>query len=156
MVKKDEFVQLFQAALDEFKQSFETKLATLVAVDQAPTPKTEPDPGEGWRLIDKRKDKPQKGDEVWCPDGNWRRRIAPKMPFFYVESYRRRIELKYREPTNADIGKMVEASDNKGMWYPVKLCCVLVDDYEERYATAWDSEYYTWKHARIRCDGGNQ
>lgn len=49
-----------------------------------------PDPGEGWRLIDLEKDKPQEGDEVWA--GYKWSPMQYFMEFFLPNHYRRRIE----------------------------------------------------------------
>lgn len=52
-----------------------------------------PDPGEGWRGINKERDEPQEGDEMWMPgDLRWEKRWYPTVGFSPVCHYRRRIE----------------------------------------------------------------
>ena len=54
-----------------------------------------PDPGEGWRLIDKAVDVPQDGDEIWHTEGcEWqpRLRVFRETSFSKSATYRRRIE----------------------------------------------------------------
>jgi hypothetical protein len=51
-----------------------------------------PDPGEGWRLIDPEKDKPQEGDEIYERETRtWRRRLT-KFQSWALSINRRRIE----------------------------------------------------------------
>src|SRR5690606_6955696 len=60
-----------------------------------------PDPGEGWRLIDKERDTPQEGDEMWVKqwhgwyDRGYQRQTAP---FEEGTHYRRRVEVATKEP----------------------------------------------------------
>lgn len=50
-------------------------------------------PGDGWRLIDKSKDTPKSGDQVWYEDGKyWDNRAFPSQPYKETYTYRRRIE----------------------------------------------------------------
>lgn len=50
----------------------------------------QPDPGEGWRNIDPKVDKPTEGDEVLT--GSWLPRlVASDTPFYPKENYRRRL-----------------------------------------------------------------
>lgn len=145
-----------QQTEEQIRAIVRDEIAKSKAVDV--TPKTEPDPGEGWRLLGK-EELVVEGDELLA-NGKWEASSnhitnGKQAPQF---CYRRRIETKpqYREPTNADIGKMVEVSDDGFNWFVNKLICVLVLDYKEKFATEWDNEYFTWSHARIRCDGGDQ
>jgi hypothetical protein len=52
------------------------------------------EPGEGWRLIDKEKDTPMKGDQVCCGPGRWRDWQTWFKPFNKSVVYRRRIPAK--------------------------------------------------------------
>jgi hypothetical protein len=54
-----------------------------------------PDPGEGWRLVDKDVDQPQEGDEFWDREHcEWvlRHKAFSDSPFSEISTYRRRIE----------------------------------------------------------------
>ncbi len=67
-----------------------------IAADVAPPEPaiTTPDPGPGYRLIDKAVDKPQEGDEyisILPPCGEWRARQLPRLPFSTEYTYRRRV-----------------------------------------------------------------
>ena len=54
---------------------------------------SEIEPGEGWRLIDKAKDKKKPGDEYWSCFGEWA--LASNDGMFHSEHvYRRRIPAK--------------------------------------------------------------
>jgi len=54
---------------------------------------SEIEPGEGYRLLDKKKDTPKEGDEFYYCD-SWRKRPYPLHPFSSTETYRRRIPAK--------------------------------------------------------------
>jgi hypothetical protein len=57
-----------------------------------------PDPGEGWRLVDKAVDVPQEGDEYWTRLGkHWYRRTT-NGPWESGDTYRRRKDLPPVEP----------------------------------------------------------
>ncbi len=49
------------------------------------------DPGAGWRLIDRVKDKPELDDEYLGSDGVWRIRMYPGSAYDLTTSYRRRV-----------------------------------------------------------------
>jgi hypothetical protein len=56
-------------------------------------PPSQPDPGEGWRLIDKAVDVPRAGDEYWDEEfREWTPRALWLAPFERYATYRRRIE----------------------------------------------------------------
>ena len=50
--------------------------------------------GDGWRLIDKAKDTPQKGDQVHLGSNKWVERTTWNEPFYPTRKYRRRIPAK--------------------------------------------------------------
>lgn len=131
---------------------------TKFVTGPAPSPKTETDPGEGWRLVDKKKDKPQKGDQYWNDDNNrWEDRPECFSSFTVTDIYRRRIEPKYREPTNADAGNIVEVSDSLvGDWLSRELISVLAIPHRVNVKfIAFNSDRSCpaiWQYARIRCD----
>ena len=50
------------------------------------------DPGGGWRLIDRKKDNPQEGDQYWQGGNMWADRCQPLEPFMVTDVYRRRID----------------------------------------------------------------
>jgi hypothetical protein len=55
---------------------------------------SEIEPGDGWRLIDTKKDTPMKGDQACCDLGRWIDRNAWDRPFSKSIVYRRRIPAK--------------------------------------------------------------
>lgn len=55
-------------------------------------PPVVPDPGEGYRLIDKTKDTPEPGDEYWTRGGGWIPRADPEDPFTSMDVYRRKVK----------------------------------------------------------------
>jgi len=79
-------------------------------VRQLPIDETVVDPGMGYRLIDKDKDEPQKGDEVWVNSEEkrgWSWRMFPEMPFTEGYHFRRPIGPAYRR-----FASMEEAIEN--------------------------------------------
>jgi hypothetical protein len=52
------------------------------------------DPGDGYRLLDKEKDTPQKGDQYHHSVHGWISRCCPNEPFVKSRTYRRRIPAK--------------------------------------------------------------
>jgi hypothetical protein len=67
------------------------------------------EPGEGWRLIDKAKDTPQRGDQFRDQQGRWQFRPNWPLPFDPKLTYRRRIPAK-PEPVCID-GHTIELID---------------------------------------------
>jgi len=62
-------------------------------VDWDPEPAEGPDPGEGYRFIDKEVDQPQDGDEYWNRSSKkWYSRDGHNEPFSKTNVYRRRVE----------------------------------------------------------------
>lgn len=119
------------------------------------TPKIVPDPGEGWRLVDTSKEKPQKGIEFWDQEDQcWTIRSCYANKFAEDRIYRIRIskDPEYREPTNDDIGKMVEVRNANYRWVPGKLCCILDSSYYERFAVERTGNCFTFQQARIRVN----
>jgi uncharacterized protein (DUF2237 family) len=103
-------------------------------------------PGEGWRLIDKQKDKKKPGDEYWSCFGKWA--LASNDGMFHSEHvYRRRIQAKpealeidgHRVSLDMRIGSLfshyflpssAEAIRKLGEW------CIAVADWREAQGEA--------------------
>ena len=68
-------------------------------------------------------------------------------------------EPKYREPTMADVGKMVEVRYNERQhWIPRKLIYVLREGFRLRFTTVSQNEdvIICFEMARIKDEGGEQ
>ena len=50
------------------------------------------DPGEGWRLVSAKNDRPQEGDQYYSESRGWIDRGAPLDPFMMHDIYSRRID----------------------------------------------------------------
>jgi len=61
---------------------------------------------------------------------------------------------QYREPTSADVGKMVEVSDSEKQWFTYELLAVLPKDICSRFIVRGktDAQSYSWKYARIKIE----
>ena len=81
-----------QALVAERTQSGDWTYITEAEAKARINPPQPPDPGEGWRLIDKSVDEPQEGDEQLLIRGQWRPRSYPRDPFLEPGIYRRRLE----------------------------------------------------------------
>ncbi len=59
---------------------------------------------------------------------------------------------QYREPTSADVGKMVEVSDFQAKWFKYELLAVLPQDISKRFIVRGKAgdDSYSWKYARIK------
>lgn len=146
---------------DQIRAIVRDEIAKHEASKQPVEPKTEPDPGEGWRLVDTEKEEWGPDVEYWTGQ-TWLLTSSHSPGFAKGRIYRRRIEPtpQYREPTNEDIGKMVRVSvtseDKQWSSCSYELCCVLDYIYDNRFVVKWKDSYFTYRYARIRCDGGEQ
>jgi hypothetical protein len=61
---------------------------------------------------------------------------------------------QYREPTAADVGRMVEVSDFQGQWFKYELLAVLPQDISKRFIVRGKAgdDSYSWKFARIKIE----
>lgn len=107
--KGDEYYSAFSeewVESDNWRTSVTVKPATAAILGYRRRVSSTPDPGEGYRLIDKAVDKPQPGDEYWCGSrGTWETRACGRYdttPFGRRDTYRRRIEPARREVKAGD------------------------------------------------------
>jgi hypothetical protein len=105
----------------------------------------------GWRAI--------KVDDTWLYyDHDNIQKVKPDDIYDWLEdcdSWDWEPEPQYREPTQADVGKLVEVRDSDDQpWGKLELLAVLPADIKYRFLSRYnEGRFHSWKYARIKDNG---